>query len=535
MSTRINVNIGDGGLLDRNAQQQAAARQANQQRASADKAAAEGQRQLEQERIRKGLDPLTGERLPSAGSSSRIQRIDQDPAANRKDQAPHVLLGPFASEAEDYVNYGGTLNGLISRAKGIAFPMFSRFIHPLTTEYTPPTLEVITAFGTLLQKEGVITPNAGPGGAAALELDPPDYPVESEVVSGFVQYSDSELLCFASDPESGPVNIPRPSGFASVDEKLVYAAVTPRYDTVLDWQATTTSAVAPPNPPYNILTKDRTFIPATTKYTYSKIQNFTHEFFIRSPLVDYLGARTGVSVIAATATAIGMGYSINAAGLRLIFSFEESITPDNRTYDAGICNLNGQPITTTTNLWTTSNSIGGIPPTAPSGLIDLNRLNYGPNFSVSISALSPVLQSTIFPNSNFQLSRNISANGIDITTNTTSAYLSLIQKDWSHIAICRKVIGQTAKWYIFINGIELVQTYTAITGAVDAPYELTEKAEWQTTYGTQPASASLLMGSSSGRNASTTLLKPAISSYRFTPKALYTENFVPPSSVVSFA
>jgi hypothetical protein len=90
MSTRINVNIGDGGLLDRNAQQQAAARQANQQRASADKTAVEGQRQLEQERIRKGLDPVTGRPLAippssaSAGSSSRIQRIDQEPAANRQ-------------------------------------------------------------------------------------------------------------------------------------------------------------------------------------------------------------------------------------------------------------------------------------------------------------------------------------------------------------------------------------------------------------------------------------------------------------------
>jgi hypothetical protein len=85
MSTRINVNIGDGGLLDRNAQQQAAARQANQQRASADKAAAEGQRQLEAVRISQGRDPVTGERLPSAGSSSRIQRIDQEPAAFRRD------------------------------------------------------------------------------------------------------------------------------------------------------------------------------------------------------------------------------------------------------------------------------------------------------------------------------------------------------------------------------------------------------------------------------------------------------------------
>jgi hypothetical protein len=96
MSTRINVNIGDGGLLDRNAQQQAAARQANQQRASADKAAVEGQRQLEQERIRKGLDPATGRPLAippssaSTGSSSRIRRIDQEPAANRTTSEPTI-------------------------------------------------------------------------------------------------------------------------------------------------------------------------------------------------------------------------------------------------------------------------------------------------------------------------------------------------------------------------------------------------------------------------------------------------------------
>jgi len=94
MSTRINVNIGDGGLLDRNAQQQAAARQANQQRASADKAAAEGQRQLEAVRISQGRDPLTGERLPSAGSSSRIQRIDQEPAANRQGGLLDLLVVP---------------------------------------------------------------------------------------------------------------------------------------------------------------------------------------------------------------------------------------------------------------------------------------------------------------------------------------------------------------------------------------------------------------------------------------------------------
>jgi len=109
MSTRINVNIGDGGLLDRNAQQQAAARQANQQRATAEKAAAEGQRQLEEERISQGCDPVIGERLFSAGSSSRIQRIDQEPAAFRRGDLP--MIGN-AWTCEDASNvYVGSGNG----------------------------------------------------------------------------------------------------------------------------------------------------------------------------------------------------------------------------------------------------------------------------------------------------------------------------------------------------------------------------------------------------------------------------------------
>jgi hypothetical protein len=90
MTTRINITVDAKGLLNRNAQQQAAARQVYQQRIATEKAAAEGQRQLEQERIRKGLDPVTGEPLvttgsfSSPGSSSRIRRIDQEPAAYRR-------------------------------------------------------------------------------------------------------------------------------------------------------------------------------------------------------------------------------------------------------------------------------------------------------------------------------------------------------------------------------------------------------------------------------------------------------------------
>jgi hypothetical protein len=84
VTTRITVTTGDGGLLDRNAQQQAAARQAALVKAQAEKAAALGNEQLRRERIAQGRDPATGLPLPSFGTTSTIRRLDQQPAANRQ-------------------------------------------------------------------------------------------------------------------------------------------------------------------------------------------------------------------------------------------------------------------------------------------------------------------------------------------------------------------------------------------------------------------------------------------------------------------
>jgi hypothetical protein len=70
-------------LLERNAQQQAAARQAALVKAQAKQAAATGAEQQRQRRIASGLDPATGRPLPSAGATSRLARIDQEPAAFR--------------------------------------------------------------------------------------------------------------------------------------------------------------------------------------------------------------------------------------------------------------------------------------------------------------------------------------------------------------------------------------------------------------------------------------------------------------------
>jgi hypothetical protein len=92
MSTRINVTVGDGGLLDRNAQQTAANRQARvlaDQRATAE---AEGVERRAADRIAAGLDPLTGLPASTPSSASTINRLNQEPAANRRPDGIGWLL-----------------------------------------------------------------------------------------------------------------------------------------------------------------------------------------------------------------------------------------------------------------------------------------------------------------------------------------------------------------------------------------------------------------------------------------------------------
>jgi hypothetical protein len=97
MSTRINVTVGDGGLLDRNAQQTAANRQARvlaDQRAAAE---AEGVERRATDRTAAGLDPLTGLPASTPSSASTINRLDQEPAANRRGGQGYL---PFAGLAD---------------------------------------------------------------------------------------------------------------------------------------------------------------------------------------------------------------------------------------------------------------------------------------------------------------------------------------------------------------------------------------------------------------------------------------------------
>jgi hypothetical protein len=100
MSTRINVTVGDGGLLDRNAQQTAANRQARvlaDQRATAE---AEGVERRAADRTAAGLDPLTGLPASTPSSASTINRLDQEPAANRRGYYHLLTLGATATGSE---------------------------------------------------------------------------------------------------------------------------------------------------------------------------------------------------------------------------------------------------------------------------------------------------------------------------------------------------------------------------------------------------------------------------------------------------
>ena len=108
MSTTINVTVDDGGLPAKNRQQTAANRQAFVQGQASQQAAQQGADQRAADRRAAGLDPATGRPLASAGASSRLPRIQQEPAANRKAGAfievlpPTLLLpaSPLAAETE---------------------------------------------------------------------------------------------------------------------------------------------------------------------------------------------------------------------------------------------------------------------------------------------------------------------------------------------------------------------------------------------------------------------------------------------------
>jgi hypothetical protein len=146
MSTRINVTVGDGGLLDRNAQQTAANRQARvlaDQRATAE---AEGVERRAADRIAAGLDPLTGLPASTPSSASTINRLDQKPAANRRpsSELPFFYLKIDDFQGQQYpevqvVSGNGNQKASKQFDFGLTEDPFSDLIGPFTPKHGPFT------------------------------------------------------------------------------------------------------------------------------------------------------------------------------------------------------------------------------------------------------------------------------------------------------------------------------------------------------------------------------------------------------------
>lgn len=136
MSTTINIAVGDGGLPERNRQQTTANRQAYVQGKASEQAAEGGVLALRAQRIAEGRDPLTGGQL-IPGSSSRLQRLDQQPAANRRRVADEF---PFAIGWVRYYNDPGLGSNVLALVSGdgsvsIEFPFSNTNIPAVLTQY----------------------------------------------------------------------------------------------------------------------------------------------------------------------------------------------------------------------------------------------------------------------------------------------------------------------------------------------------------------------------------------------------------------
>jgi hypothetical protein len=487
MSTRINVNIGDGGLLDRNAQQQAAARQANQQRASAEKAAAEGQRQLEQERISQGRDPATGERLPSAGSSSRIQRIDQEPAANRRQQALDVLLVPEFP----YASYGGTFTGIRGRTKS-GTVVFSRNLFDFTPQDfgTVPTL----IYGDALDFLG----SGGPSGSAALKAPSPPSP--------FIRIVDWQPI-----PGDFPSPTPGTQQYELTNQAVLqsvrFALTRTPYDSVSRNVFTTPPAQdTPPPPSGELLLLDGNIAPALPKKKLAELSGTTHEILVNltsgAPAQGGRMLNPSTSVGIGTATGRNAVVTLNAEGLSIRLTATEFVTSVAPDGPLGYLVWNPPYVIS-------SGVPEGFRRVFEVGISSVWALNIAvQDFFLSVSDSTLVQPGFMY----------FGGAGSDPLITSEQA------TQWVHCALVRTVNPSTGnrEWSVYWGGKRLV------TGVINPV--------WDTTFGQRPIAAGIDVRVGISRSIALDYALPSIHGYRFTPRALYTgDTFIPPTQITRFA
>ena len=472
MSTRINVNVDSGGLLERDKQQRAANRTARLIKENAAKAAEEGKKQRNKRREAEGLDPVTGLPIPSPGSSSNIRRYDQEPAANRQG-GEGVLLIPDSG----YTDFGGTLTGLRGRTRSgpVIFSRYDFQEQPFT-DYA----DIVDVGRGSPELEFV--PAGGPLGTNALRHVASRPPLEVQIrvknapTFGWRVFTLSNFMAptFEAPWYTLFLSTPNINGIS-------YALTQTSYDSIGAWVSNNLNLSTLELFPLELLDLNGNTIPATPKkkplQAYTEV---THEFMVR---MDNGSARFNQQrMFNATfgpvdETLLSSFVEIRADGARVtIRASEQSVF---ETSDLGFAFM----------------------------VLTTNEFGF--------ESQTTVLLSTTLD----RLSVRVTGTGISVPEMP-----DIVGDEWIHCAIVRSIDPDTGLRFhsIYYNGVRI--SYGPLP------------SNWDEDYGQQPVSARFLLSSQPKARPEPQAMLPSIHGYRFTPKALYTgETIVPPRTITRFA
>ena len=245
------------------------------------------------------------------------------------------------------------------------------------------------------------------------------------------------------------------------------------YNTVLNWQRGAL-ALEIPQPPYNVQGLDGGLQAAGSSRTLNTVNTFTNEFIIRLP-ADAYDDSSAVSYVVTNSTPVRTsGVNVDFGGITLRIFCRDVWTRTDAFLIQG----------------TTPNPFSFV-------LYEFTRQNdFDASFILAAPAFTP-------------------------SEGNTVTLMGVGPGSFVHCALTRSFVNDTPRWTAYLNGTPV--------------FNVQEPSSWAQTYGTQPPSVVVSLFSNRSRYASNVLPVPALHAVRFTPKALYTGAFTPPTSITTFA
>jgi hypothetical protein len=260
---------------------------------------------------------------------------------------------------------------------------------------------------------------------------------------------------------------------------IAYAVQNGVYETVLNWAGPGTPN---PEPPYNVISLAGSEVPVSGFKPLSRIRQFTHEFIMRMP-VDGFNDTDPVAY-----TTAGNAPYLRAATMSVNFGgFSIGTQASEQWIGAG-----GFMLDT-------------FEPAPFGGTIQIlvNKLTRIGSFGIRWGIFPTEIIDGQSEGSTFELP------GVG-------------PGDFVHYALTRYSAEGGFRWVLHING-------TTVLSGIQDP------SNWSNTYGTQPPSVRIGLQSLRTSNSPPVIPAMAFCASRFTSRALYLNNFTPPSSITSFA